>query len=120
MRPYARALRVGEQIHRMLSELLTKGVSDPRLELVTVTGVDVSPDLKFAKVYVVSTGGKRSPTAVVEGLESAQGYLKRTLAPKLGLRFMPALRFIYDSSFDYGERIDDLLKSVGEENGTDH
>ena len=120
MRPYARALRVAEQIQRTLSELLAKGVSDPRLELVTITGVDVSPDLKHAKVYVISTGGKHKPEDVVAGFNSAQGYLKKILGPKLGLRYMPELKFLYDPSFDYGARIDDLLKSVSEENGSDH
>lgn len=119
MRPFARALRVAEQIQRTLSELLTKGVSDPRLDLVTITGVDVSPDLKFAKVYVISTGGKNTPEQVVAGFNSAQGFLKRTLGPKLGLRYMPELKFIYDPSFEYGDRIEHLLKSVGTENGSD-
>lgn len=120
MKPFSRSERVGGLIQQVLSDLLRKGISDPRLENTTITGVKMGPDLKIAYVYYSSYLGEKESEDIARGFQSAKGYVKRHLAGKLGLRYMPELKFFYDTSFDYGMKIDKLLKSVATENETDH
>jgi len=115
MKPFARSDRVCGQIHKVLSDVLLKRIKDPRLESATIAGVKMSRDLRFARVYFVTSGGKESMEEAIEGFKSALGYVKRTLAAKLGLRYMPELRFFYDDSFDYGSHIDKIIKIVKSE-----
>jgi ribosome-binding factor A len=116
MKPFARSDRVSGQVQKVLSEILLKKIKDPRLEAATITSVKMSRDLKFARVYFVTSGGKESIKEAVEGFKSALGYVKRKLASQLGLRYMPELRFFYDDSFDYGSHIDEVIKAVKSEN----
>jgi len=116
MKPFARSDRVSGQIKKVLSDILLKKIKDPRLEAATITSVKMSRDLKFARVYFVTSGGKESMEEAIEGFKSALGYVKRKLAAQLGLRYMPELRFFYDDSFDYGSHIDKIIKSVKSEN----
>jgi len=118
MKPFARSERVSGQIQKLLSELLHKSIHDPRLEMVTITGVRMTRDLKIAKVYFTSPGGVSNVKRVSEGFNSSRGYIKRMLASRLGLRYMPDLQFYYDESFDYGDKIEKLLQSVKIESHT--
>lgn len=120
MKTVARSDRVGCHIQKVLSELLQKNVKDPRLNLVTITNVKVSRDLKAARIYFAVSGGKKNVQKATEGFQSALGYLKRILAGQLGLRYMPALKIYYDESFDYGSHIDNIFKSMKVDNGTDN
>lgn len=115
MKPLARSDRVGCQIQKVLSDLLLKRVKDPRLKTVTITGVKMARDLKLARIYFITSGGKENMEAAVEGFKSAFGYVKRKLAAQLGLRYMPELRFFYDESFEYGEHIDKILDRIHDE-----
>jgi len=115
MKPFVRSDRVSGQIQKVLSDILLKKIKDPRLEAATITSVKMSRDLKFARVYFVTSGGKESIKEAIEGFKSAIGYVKRTLAAQLGLRYMPELRFFYDDSFDYGSHIDKIIKIVKSE-----
>jgi len=117
MKPFSRSERVGGQIQRFLSDLLLKNVSDPRLEGATITGVKMTRDLRIAKIYFTTTGGKAKSRETHEGFKSAVGYVKRNLGHRLGLRYMPALQFYYDESFDYGANIDKLLQSTKKQHG---
>ncbi|MFH1981259.1 MAG: 30S ribosome-binding factor RbfA [Pseudomonadota bacterium] len=120
MRPYTRANRVGEQIRRNLSELLTKSVHDPRLETVVISDVEVTADIKLATVHFTVTGGEASKDKALKGFQSAKGFVKRELARQLGLRYMPDLRFFYDASFDQGERIERIIHELKQDDGPDH
>jgi len=120
IKPFSRSERVGGVIQKVLSDLLHKGISDPRLENATITGVKMGPDLKTAYIYYSSYLGEKESEAITKGFQSAKGYVKRQLAGKLGLRYMPELKFVYDTSFDYGMKIEKLLKSVVPKNETDH
>ena len=115
MKPFVRSDRVSGQIQKALSDILLKKIKDPRLEAATITSVKMSRDLKFARVYFVTSGGKERIKEAIEGFKSAIGYVKRTLAAQLGLRYMPELRFFYDDSFDYGSHIDKIIKTVKSE-----
>ncbi|MFO7709381.1 MAG: 30S ribosome-binding factor RbfA [Desulfobacterales bacterium] len=116
----SRAERVGGRIQEMLAELLRREISDPRLQLTTITGVAVTRDLRIARVYIAAAGGREASEAALDGFRSAAGFIKRHLARGLGLRYMPALEFFYDESFDRGAHIDRLLKSLSENHGPDH
>ena len=112
MKPFSRSDRVGGQIQRALSDLLLKNVSDPRLAGATITGVKMTRDLRIAKIYFTTPGGKAKCRETEEGFKSAVGYVKRNLGRLLGLRYMPALHFYYDESFDYGANIEKLIQST--------
>jgi ribosome-binding factor A len=110
--PTRRQERVGERIHEELGALLQRRVRDPRLGNVTVTGVEVSPDLKVATVFVSSLGDHEAGDLAVRGLQHAASFLRRELAQQLQMRFTPELRFVLDESWERGERIDRLLEQL--------
>lgn len=120
MKSFERSERVGGQIQKVVSDILRKEISDPRLNRVAVSGVKLSKDLRNAKIYFTLTEGKYTREDAIEGFQSAMGYIKRTLAARLGLRYMPELRFYYDASFDYGSHIDKVLKTIDTEDGSSH
>jgi ribosome-binding factor A len=120
MIPFSRADRVSGLIQEVLSELLKLKIHDPRLAMATITGVKMSRDLKLARIYFTIYGDNQKSEAAVQGFESARGFIKRSLAPRLGLRYMPDLKFFYDESFDYGSHIDQLLGKIKTNNGPDH
>jgi len=117
MIPFSRADRVSGLIQEVLSNLLKKDIHDPRLKMVTITNVKMSRDLRLARIYFSIYGDNSKAEAAAKGFESARGFIKRSLAHKLSLRYMPDLVFFYDESFDYGSQIDELLKRVMTENG---
>ncbi len=113
MKPFTRADRVGGLIQETLSDILRKNIKDPRLEMTIITGVEMSRDLKNAHIYFsTSAGSEDRRKKAAEGFESAMGYIRRTLAHELELRYMPTLRFRYDKSFDYGAHIEKVLKKI--------
>lgn len=120
MKPFSRADRVGELIQQVLAEVLARSIKDPRLKMATITGVKMSKDLKIARIYFAISGGQKKVDNALVGFNSAMGYIKRVLASELELRYMPELKFFYDESFDYGARIESLLKSLTAEDGKDH
>jgi ribosome-binding factor A len=112
MSHYSRADRVGGLIQLTLSEIIVRETGDPRLEMVTISGVKMTRDLRLARVYFSISGGERRIASAAQALEQAKGYLKRALARKISLRYMPDLKFYHDESFDYGVHIENLLKSI--------
>ena len=120
MKAFARSDRVSGLIQQVLSEILQKGINDPRLKMTTITNVKMSRDLRVARIYFATSGGEKSVEEVTRGFESARGFVKRSLAGKLGLRYMPDLKFFYDDSFDYGAHINKILKSIKTDNGPDN
>ena len=104
--------RVNEAARETISDIL-RTVKDPRVasSFVTITSVNISRDMKFAKVYFSTLGG--SPKEVKTGLYSAQGYIRRELAERLNLRITPELDFEYDDSAEKGARIEAVLKGLG-------
>jgi ribosome-binding factor A len=112
---YKRSHRVGDLIRQIIGEMLLRDLNDPRLESVTITGVEVTDDLKTATVFFSAMGIPAREEASTQGLRSAAGYIKKQLGRELRLRYVPDLFFKVDQSFDYGSRIDRLLQNVKEE-----
>ena len=104
-----RPQRVGDQIQRELAELLRLQIKDPRIGMVTVTAVDVAPDLSHAKIFVTHLGGSEQATAIVSALQHTAGYLRRELSHRLKLYSVPELRFFYDDSIESGIRLSKLI-----------
>ena len=117
---FSRADRVSGLIQEVLSNLLKKSIHDPRLEMTTITKVKMSPDLKLARIYFTIYGDHKKSEDAAKGFESARGFIKRNLARRLNLRYMPDLKFFYDESFEYGLHIDQLLKKIKMDNGSGH
>ncbi len=114
-----RQRRVGELLKEELSILLQREARDPRLEDVTVTDVEISPDLRHARVYVSVIGDQQAKAKALKGLEHATGFLKRQLAARVTLRRIPDLTFHLDESMERGQRIMELLHQIeGEVGGT--
>jgi ribosome-binding factor A len=120
MKPFARSERVGGLIQKVLSEILQREINDPRLQMATISSVKMSSDLKIAKVYYTTPGDDRSRREIPEGFKRAAGFLKRSLARQVELRYMPELKFFLDESLDYGFQIDKLLASVKDQDGSDN
>lgn len=112
MKPYSRTERIGVAIQTALSELLSRKIEDPRISMVTITGVEVAVDMKVAYIYFTLFGGEDKVKEAMSGFESSRGYIKKNIAPKLGLKYMPEIKFIHDNSFNHGSKIDALLNSV--------
>lgn len=121
MTGYSRADRVGGLIQQILSDLLLRDISDPRLKMATISRVTVTKDLRLARIFFTTGSGQAGSADAAQGFRSAAGFIKRRLGPQLGLRYMPELEFYYDESFDHGARIDQLLKSIASSSdGPDH
>ena len=121
MKPYARADRVGTQIKQLLAEMMYREIKDPRLAQAVITSVKMTKDLKSARVYyAVSGDDPKSRDRAMKAFTTARGYMKRTLAGQLELRYMPDLKFFYDDSFDYGSHIDGILRSLNIDDGPNY
>jgi ribosome-binding factor A len=105
-----RMRRVNEAVREVLSMAISTELKDPRVGFVTVTGVDTSPDLRHARVFVSVLGDDRHRADTLDGLGSARGYLQGRVASELRLKHTPQLRFEYDESADRGMRITELLQ----------
>lgn len=108
-KPSQRAQRVGDQIQRELADLLRLHVKDPRIGMVTVTAVEVSPDLSHAKVFFTHLTGSEHASAAVEALQHSAGYLRTELAHRLKLYTVPQLHFAYDDSIESGLKLSRLI-----------
>jgi ribosome-binding factor A len=109
---FKRAEKVGDQIREVISEILLQELKDPRIGFVTITKVAVSDDLRAARVYYSVFGDAQQKEASYQGLESATGYIKRELGRRMRLKYMPEITFLFDDSLEYGEHIEELLRSV--------
>src|SRR3984885_6245209 len=107
-----RAKRLGEQIQRELTELLRRDVKDERIGNVTITAVNVSGDLRTARVYYLVFGKDGADPKVQRGLESAAGFLRNALSKALMIRYTPTLTFELDTSIEHGVRLTQLIDSL--------
>ena len=104
--------RIGEQIHKEITRLLIYSIKDPRVSTVTLTGVKVSRDLNNARIFFTVSDEVLERKEAERGLKSAAPYIRRELGQVLQLRFVPEIRFQYDESISYGQKIDSLLRQV--------
>ena len=111
-REFPRTRRVGEQMQREVARLIQHEIRDPRLGMVTVSGVEVSRDLSVAKVYVSTLGGAADAEQTLAVLQRAAGFLRGELGRCMKLRTVPELRFRYDDSIERGNRVSRLIDAA--------
>jgi ribosome-binding factor A len=104
--------RVSELVLQVISDIVRLKIKDPRVQGITVTHVQMSPDLKSAKVYFSSLADGKAEDHL-RGLEAAGGFIRRQLRQELDLKYIPELSFYYDTSFDNFSRINRILKDLG-------
>lgn len=102
-------------IQRELTQILQMEVKDPKIGFCTITAVDVTRDLSIAKIYVTFLGKGYDKKAGMEALERSKGFIRSLLAKRLTIRRVPELHFIQDTSLDYGNKIDAILKEINKE-----
>ena len=112
--PNVRIERLNHTYQEEISMILMKEIKDEDIKFVTITGVDVTNDLSFAKVYyTVLDDDKKEKTK--EALDKAAPFIRKQLASRIEIRHTPELRFIYDKSEDYGHHIDEIIDKIHEE-----
>jgi len=106
-----RPQRLGDLIQREVSELIRMEVRDPRVGMITITSVDVSPDITHAKIFFTVLEKEKLP-ATLEGLKRSAGFLRAQLAKRIKMYTTPELRFVYDESVERGDRLSRLIDAA--------
>jgi ribosome-binding factor A len=107
-----RLQRIADRIRQELSEMLIREISDPRLQLIYVTDVKVDKELAYADIFVSAVEGVSRSKDVLAGLESASGFIRRTLASRVELRAFPRLRFHWDMTPENADHIEKILAGL--------
>jgi len=105
--------RINMEVQKELSEIIRLEIKDPRIHpMTTVVSAQVTPDLKYCKAYISILGNEEAGKATIEGLKSAEGYIRRELARRANLRNTPEIKFILDQSIEYGVNMSKLIDEV--------
>ncbi|MBR3121539.1 30S ribosome-binding factor RbfA [Oceanobacillus profundus] len=110
-----RANRIAEQMKKELSDILARKIKDPRVGFVTVTDVEVTGDLQQAKAFISVLGDEKQKQDTLLGLAKAKGFIRSEIGSRIRLRKTPELTFEFDEAFEYGNRIDSILKDLNKE-----
>jgi len=111
MSPFKRSRRVGDLLREEIADIVIHRLKDPRIGFITVTGVDVTDDIKIAKVYVSILKDEEKKTTL-EILNSAKSFIRSELSKRLRMRLIPSIEFRLDVSIEHGNRIDKLLSEI--------
>ncbi len=106
--------KIGEEIKREISDIIAKELKDPRIKggVISITGVDVSGDLSFAKIFVSVYGKDVDGKKVLETLKKSSGFIRTELGRRIKIRHIPELIFQLDTSMEYGDHINKILKDL--------
>jgi ribosome-binding factor A len=113
MLPYKRSQRVSDLLREEIADIIIYRLKDPRIGFITVTGVDVTDDIKIARVYV-SVFHDEERKITLEILNAAKSFIRSELSKRLRMKFIPSIEFKLDTSIEYGNRIEKLLKESQE------
>lgn len=107
--------RVNGEVQRELSNIIREEIKDPRIPpLTSVVSVEVAPDLKSCKAYISVLGDEEVQKNAIEGLKSAEGYIRKKLAASVNLRNTPVVKFVLDQSIEYGVHMSKLIQDVNQ------
>jgi len=109
---FSRRDRVSEQIRRELAEVIRSELKDPRVGMISLTEVEVSPDYAHAKVYFSSMAGSDTLDSVQAGLQQASGFLRSVLGRRISIHMIPQLHFVFDDSLERGAQISKLISEA--------
>ncbi|MCJ7723646.1 MAG: 30S ribosome-binding factor RbfA [Anaerolineales bacterium] len=107
-----RLQRIADRIRQELSEMLIREINDPRLKQIFITDVRVDRELAYADIYVSAVEGVSRSTEILNGLESASGFIRRTLAGRVELRTFPRMRFHWDPTPEHADHIEKVLEAI--------
>ena len=112
--------KINGEVRRELSNIIRGEIKDPRIgPMTSVVEVEVAPDLKSAKAYISVLGDEKAQQYTLEGLRSAEGYIRRALAKSINLRNTPEIRFVLDQSIEYGVNMSKLIDDVNKSSKED-
>jgi ribosome-binding factor A len=114
MLPYKRSQRVSDLLREEIADIVIYRLKDPRIGFITITGVDVTDDIKIARVYV-SVLKDEDKKNTLDILNSAKSFIRSELSKRLRMKSIPGIEFRLDTSIEYGDKIDKLLKKIEEE-----
>lgn len=110
--PHRRSVRVADLLKQEVSDIIRNEIKDPRIGFVTVTSVDLSQDLRHAKIYISVLGSEDERSKSLQGLESAKGFIRSQLGRRIRIRHIPELMFRNDESFAYAAHIAEVMKKI--------
>lgn len=113
--PSHRTARTADLLHQELAVLIRREIKDPRVGVVSITHVRLSKDRRFARVFISPLGGEGDAEGMLEGLQSASGYLRRLLGRALRLRYVPELQFVVDDGISESVRMTSMLDRMARE-----
>ena len=116
---FSRKDRVSEQVRRELAELIRTELKDPRVGMVSITDVEVTPDYAHAKVWFSTLGGSEQLAPVLEGLQQSAGFLRRELGKRIRIHTTPQLHFVFDPSLERGADLSRLIEKAVSISGAD-
>lgn len=112
--PTRRQIQVAEEIQQIISVLLQRELKDPGIGFVSITQVDVTQDLKYARVHVSVMGSEEEKRDTMAALERARGFIRREIASRMSIRSVPEIQFRLDRGMEYSDRINRLLNELKE------
>jgi len=112
MLPYKRSQRVGDLLKEEIADIIMHKLNDPRIGFITVTGVDLTDDLKIAIVYVSVLKEEEEKTTTLDLLNAAKSFIRSELSKRVRLRYIPSIDFRTDASIEYGSKIEKLLDDI--------
>ncbi|MCE5195043.1 MAG: 30S ribosome-binding factor RbfA [Nitrospiraceae bacterium] len=115
MLPYKRSQRVGDLIREEIADIIMNKVKDPRIGFITVTGAEITDDLKHAKIFI-SILKEEEKKITFDVLNTAKGFIRSELSKRLKMKFIPSISFRIDASIEYGSKIEKLLKDIRDKN----
>jgi ribosome-binding factor A len=116
---FSRRDRIAEQLRRELAGLIHAELKDPRVGMVSITGVEVSADYAHAKVFFSSLSGREHADSVLAGLQKAAGFLRRELSRRIAIHSTPQLHFVFDESLERGADLSELIRQAVAVSGTE-
>lgn len=114
-----RQKKVANELRHNICEIIQRELKDHRIGFLTVTGVDISADLQAAKVYFTVYGDAEQKQASEDAIKTAAGFIRSQLGRRMRMRYTPVLEFRPDASVEYGQRIEDICRKIGEERKKD-
>ena len=109
---FSRRDRVAEQVRRELAELIRTELKDPRVGMISITDVQVTPDYAHAKVFFSTLAGSEHLPEVMSGLQKASGFLRRELGKRISIHMTPQLHFVFDESLERGAELSKLIQKA--------
>jgi len=107
--------RIASEMREYISNIIAEEIKDPRIGFITITRVEVTPDIRNAKVYFSSLGGKDEKESAAEGLNSAAGFIRKSLGEKMRIKFTPELLFRLDESAEYSIHLNQIFDKIHKE-----